>query len=134
MAQTDLAEVARKIHFALTVEAHAAARVASAGIRSEARFQHEASLQAATQVFRAHEADTRRVVVQARGRLVTRLLAFHRGVDTSIHLYAALSQSGGGAGNCQACNHQTVQGAHRVLGRWVIEFLCIAQAATVDTD
>ena len=109
IAQTDCTEAARQVHFALTAEESCSG---CAGIRVETAFQLEASLQAATQVFRALEAETRGVVEQASRLDVAHFLAFHGGVHATIQGHAALSESSGAAQESQHSQCQTIRLLH----------------------
>ncbi|MNV70308.1 hypothetical protein D3C71_1632660 [compost metagenome] len=110
-AQAHSTEIARQVHFALTTKE---GRGRSAGVRVEAAFQLEASLQTTTQIFRALEAETRRVVVQTGGLDVAHFLAFHRGVHAAIQRDAALSESSSAAQESQHSQCQTIRLLHEI--------------------
>ncbi|TQN03696.1 hypothetical protein BDD18_2394 [Acidovorax temperans] len=109
IAQTDSTEAAGQVHFALATEESAGR---GTGVRFKTTFQLEASLQAATQVFRALEAETRGVVEQASRLDVAHFLAFHGGVHATIQGHAALSESSGAAQASQHSQCQTIRLLH----------------------
>ena len=113
VTQTHHTEVARQIHFALTLESQSIGAV----VRVETCFQLETGLQTIAQVFHTLEADARVVVEHAGLGFFTGFLVFDGGIDAAINGHAALGHDSRSTADGHSGQHQARE-FHHVKSLW----------------